>query len=231
MFKVYDDSNFVINYQDNLEKLVTNFVSYYKKNINALFNKFHLKNIKKMEIRLFSDKSLLGDIPYKLGDFAGFFNDKGVNCYININGNKSESYIIKAIMHEIVHHIYRFYIESDTSNRIIWFDEGLAMNFSLQNDKYNDDDNFKEFLVNKIFSIKSIPCINDLNHGGSFVNDNYNGYDLSYLVVRYLIETDSQRDFYFIMKDKDLIKSIGNNVLESAMKYYKNKYFNTLNIK
>ena len=32
-------------------------------------------------------------------------------------------------------------------------------------------------------------------------------------------------------KDKDLIKSIGNNVLESAMKYYKNKYFNTLNIK
>ena len=231
MFKEYNDNDFVINYQDDLEKLVTNFVSYYKKNINVLFNKFHLKNIKKMEIRLFSDKSLLGDIPYKLGDFAGFFNDKGVNCYTNNNGNKSESYIIKAIMHEIVHHIYRFYIENDTTNRIIWFDEGLAMNFSLQNDKYNDDDNFKEFLVNKIFSIKSIPCINDLNHGGSFVNDNYNGYDLSYLVVRYLIETNSQRDFYFIMKDKDLIKSIGNNVLESAMKYYKNKYFNTLNIK
>ena len=231
MFKEYNDNDFVINYQDDLEKLVTNFVSYYKKNINALFNKFHLKNIKKMEIRLFSDKSLLGDIPYKLGDFAGFFNDKGVNCYININGNKSESYIIKAIMHEIVHHIYRYYIEDDADNRVIWFDEGLAMNFSLQNDKYNDDDNFKEFLDNKIFSIKSIPCINDLNHGGSFVNDNYNGYDLSYLVVRYLIETNSQRDFYFIMKDKDLIKSIGNNALESAMKYYKNKYFNTLNIK
>lgn len=231
MFKVYDDSNFVINYQDNLEKLVTNFVSYYKNNINELFKKFYLESINKMKIRLFSDKSLLGDIPYKLGDFAGFFNDKGVNCYININGKKSEDDIIKAIMHEIVHHIYRFYIENDTTNRIIWFDEGLAMNFSLQNDKYNDDDNFKEFLVNKIFSIKSIPCINDLNHGSSFVNDNYNGYDLSYLVVRYLMETNSQRDFYFIMKDKDLIKSIGNNVLESAMKYYKNKYFNTLNIK
>ena len=68
MFKKYNDNDFVINYQDDLEKLVTNFVSYYKKNINALFNKFHLKNIKKMEIRLFSDKSLLGDIPYKLGE-------------------------------------------------------------------------------------------------------------------------------------------------------------------
>ena len=84
MFKVYDDSNFVINYQDNLEKLVTNFVSYYKNNINELFKKFYLDSINKMEIRLFSDKSLLGDIPYKLGDFAGFFNDKGVNCYINM---------------------------------------------------------------------------------------------------------------------------------------------------
>lgn len=146
MFKEYNDNDFVINYQDDLGKLVTNFVSYYKKNINALFNKFHLKNIKKMEIKLFSDKSLLGDIPYKLGDFAGFFNDKGVNCYININGNKSESYIIKAIMHEIVHHIYRYYIEDDADNRVIWFDEGLAINFSLQNDKYNDTDIFKEFL-------------------------------------------------------------------------------------
>ena len=31
MFKEYDDNDFVINYQDDLEKLVTNFVSYYKK--------------------------------------------------------------------------------------------------------------------------------------------------------------------------------------------------------
>ena len=218
MFKEYNDNDFVINYQDDLEKLVTNFVSYYKKNINALFNKFHLKNIKKMEIRLFSDKSLLGDIPYKLGDFAGFFNDKGVNCYININGNKSESYIIKAIMHEIVHHIYRFYIEEEFDSRIIWFDEGLAMNFSLQNDK------FKKFLNNKIFSIKNIPCINDLNHGKSFVNENYNGYDLSYLVVRYLIENNSDEDFYLIMKSKNKIRNIGENILEIAIWYYYDYY-------
>ena len=224
MFKVYDDSNFVISYQDDLEKLVTNFVCYYKNNINELFKKFYLESINKMEIRLFSDKSLLGDIPYKLGDFAGFFNNNGVNCYININGKKSEDDIIKAIMHEIVHHIYRFYIESDTTNRIIWFDEGLAMNFSLQNDKYNDEDTFKEFLNNKIFSIKNIPCINDLNHGKSFVNENYNGYDLSYLVVRYLIENNSQEDFYLIMKSKNKIRNIGENILEIAIGYYHDYY-------
>lgn len=224
MFKEYNDNDFVINYQDDLKKLVTNFVSYYKKNINVLLNRFHLDSINKLEIRLFSDKSLLDNIPYKLGDFAGFFNDKGVNCYINISGNKSESYIIKAIMHEIVHHIYRFYIEEEVDSRIIWFDEGLAMNFSLQNDKYNDEDTFKEFLNNKIFSIKNIPCINDLNHGKSFVNENYNGYDLSYLVVRYLIENNSQEDFYLIMKSKNKIRNIGENILEIAIGYYHDYY-------
>ncbi len=224
MFKEYNDNDFVINYQDDLKKLVTNFVSYYKKNINVLLNRFHLDSINKLEIRLFSDKGLLDNIPYKLGDFAGFFNDKGVNCYINISGNKSESYIIKAIMHEIVHHIYRFYIEEEVDSRIIWFDEGLAMNFSLQNDKYNNTDTFKEFLNNKIFSIKNIPCINDLNHGKSFVNENYNGYDLSYLVVRYLIENNSQEDFYLIMKSKNKIRNIGENILETAIGYYHDYY-------
>lgn len=33
------------------------------------------------------------------------------------------------------------------------------------------------------------------------------------------------------MRDKDLIKSIGNNVLESVSHYYKIKYINTLNLK
>lgn len=224
MFKEYNDNDFVISYQGDLEKLVTNFVSYYKKNINALLNKFHLDSINKLEIRLFSDKGLLGDIPYKLGNFAGFFNDKGVSCYININGNKSESYIIKAIMHEIVHHIYRYYIEDDIGNRVIWFDEGLAMNFSLQNDKYNNEDNFKEFLNNRVFNIVNIPCINDLNHGSDFVNENYNGYDLAYLAVKYLIENNSDEDFYLIMRSKVAIKDIGENILNIAISYYYNIY-------
>ena len=224
MFKVYDDSNFVINYQDNLEKLVTNFVCYYKNNINELLKKFYLGSIDKMEIRLFSDKDLLSYIPYKLGDFAGFFNNNGVNCYININGKKSEDDIIKAIMHEIVHHIYRYYIEDDADNRVIWFDEGLAMNFSLQNDKYKDEDTFKEFLNNRVFSITNIPCINNLKHGSDFVNKNYNGYDLAYLAVKYLIENNSDEDFYLIMKNKKVIRDIGENILDIAINYYYNIY-------
>ena len=79
MFKEYNDNDFVINYQDNLEKLVTIFIDYYKKNIGALLNRFHLESVNKLEIRSFSDIGLLGDIPYKLEYVAGFFNNKGVN--------------------------------------------------------------------------------------------------------------------------------------------------------
>ena len=56
------------------------------------------------------------------------------------------------------------------------------------------------------------------------VNENYNGYDLSYLVVRYLIENNSQEDFYLIMKSKNKIRNIGENILEIAIGYYHDYY-------
>lgn len=224
MFKIYNDDNFIINYQDNLEDLVNYFICYYNEHINELLRRFHLDKINKLDIRLFSDKKLLGSVPYKLGDFAGFFNNRGVNCYININGRKGINDIIKAIMHEIVHHIYRFYIEENIEDRITWFDEGLAMNFSLDHEKYNDKDMFICFLNTKILNIKNIPCINHLSHGNNFINDEFNGYDLSYFAVRYLIDSNSEEEFYKIMKSKDKIKNIGVNVLDTAVTFYVDKF-------
>ena len=51
-----------------------------------------------------------------------------------------------------------------------------------------------------------------------------NGYDLSYLVVRYLIENNSDEDFYLIMKSKNKIRNIGENILEIAIWYYYDYY-------
>ena len=47
---------------------------------------------------------------------------------------------------------------------------------------------------------------------------------MSYLVVRYLIENNSDEDFYFIMKSKKTIKDIGENILNIAISYYYNIY-------
>ena len=98
------------------------------------------------------------------------------------------------------------------------------MNFSLQNDKYNNEDTFGEYLNNRVFNVADIPCINDLKHGSDFVNENYNGYDLAYLAVKYLIENNSDEDFYLIMRSKDAIKDIGENILNIAISYYYNIY-------
>ena len=96
------------------------------------------------------------------------------------------------------------------------------MNFSLQNDKYNNEDTFGECLNNRVFNIANIPCINDLKHSGGFINKNYNDYDLAYLAVKYLIENNSDRDFYLIMKNKKAIKDIDENILNIAISYYIN---------
>lgn len=223
MFKIYEDNNFVISYQSGLESLVSDFVNYYNEHIGLLLKKFHLDKINKFEIKLLSDKEMFGVTPYKLGDFAGVFSSEGATCYININGSKSIDDIMKGIMHEIVHHIYRFYIEEDIKNRITWFDEGLAMNFSHDHDRYIDEDYFIGFLKNRILTIDNFPSINELTHGNAFVNDKYNGYDLSYLVVRYLIENNSEDDFNSIMRDKKKILSIGEHVLIDAIDFYVSK--------
>lgn len=224
MFKIYEDNNFVINYQNGLESLVSDFVNYYNEHIGLLLRKFHLDKINKFEIRLFNDKNMFGVTPYKLGDFAGFFSTTGIECYININGNKSIDDIMNGIMHEIVHHIYKCYIEEDIGNRITWFDEGLAMNFSHDHDRYIDEDYFIGFLKNRILTIDNLPSINELTHGNGFVNDKYNGYDLSYLVVRYLIEINSEDNFNSIMRDKKKIINIGEHVLSDAIDFYVSKY-------
>ena len=49
MFKIYNDDNFIINYQDNLEDLVNYFICYYNEHINELLRRFHLDKINKLK--------------------------------------------------------------------------------------------------------------------------------------------------------------------------------------
>jgi hypothetical protein len=66
--------------------------------------------------------------------------------------------------------------------------------------------------------------MNDLKHGSTFKNEHYDGYDLVYLCVRYLIETMSNSEFQKVLKNYDLSIKIGKNVLTDAIKYYKEKF-------
>ena len=62
--------------------------------------------------------------------------------------------------------------------------------------------------------------MNDITHGSTFCNENYNGHDLGYLCVRYLKETLSLNELSDLMKDFNKIKKIGKTILEDALHYY-----------
>ena len=69
-----------------------------------------------------------------------------------------------------------------------------------------------------------MPNMNDLTHGKKFVTETYNGYDLSYFVVRYLLETMSQDRIRTIIKDSQKTEELGKTILSNAIQYYVQKY-------
>lgn len=73
--------------------------------------------------------------------------------------------------------------------------------------------------------------MNTLTHGNLFVNKEYNGYDLSYLAVRYLLETKSKEEIHEIISDSNKVIQIGENILPQALSYYTNKLTINSNIK
>ena len=96
----------------------------------------------------------------------------------------------------------------------------MAQFISGEKDKYADEEKFKRFYLKVKGNTKIIPNLNNLKHGSSFCNDEYNGYDLSYLSVRYLNEILNSEDFKKLMSDFSTIKEYGNNLIYRMFDYY-----------
>lgn len=78
---------------------------------------------------------------------------------------------------------------------------------------------------------KVIPQMNTLEHGNSFVNEDYNGYDLSYLSIKYISEVLSTEQFKDLMSDFEKISQLGNNIINNMFSYYDEKLENKIVIK
>lgn len=53
--------------------------------------------------------------------------------------------------------------------------------------------------------------------------DKYNGYDWSYLMIRYLIETLSKKEFDELMRSKNKIMNIESNIVNDTYNYFTRK--------
>ena len=226
--KQYEDKNFIIYAPNSLNQVVNYIINYTNNNLKNIFDFFSLNDFRRVIVNLFDNidifKNYISEI--RKVDIAtlpwyikGTYDNGMINHYVDISKVK-----LSLILHELVHIIYKeIVLNNEYQKRVVWLDEGLAQNLSGENKVLENDEKFISF-IDKILSIENLPALNELSHGKNFSNNLYNGYDLSYLAVRYLIETKNHDEVLNIIRSNEKSLQIGNTILEDAIKFYCIKY-------
>ena len=225
-----ENKDFVIYSADTLYELANDTLIELSSNKQRILKFFELSDYRQVEVNLYDNQDdfiqFLKNVRSPeclIPDYCqGTFDDYMINHSIDLKTlNAQYSKHLKSSLHEFIHIIYNDVIADE---RIIWLDEGLAMNLSGEYSIYDDEEKFKTFFQTSILSIKKFPSMNELTHGKEFVNEDYNGYDLSYLVVRYMLETMKHDDVLSTIKKSENVKLLGQNVLDNAIQYYSKKF-------
>ena len=214
---------------DNMHEILISKIEEYK-------SLFDVDNLCQFQINYFDDLDKFREFIYdlrgekkSLPEYArGTYDNGMVNAYIQNNiivGSPLYDKRLYMASHEIFHIMYmRYILKNDHTKRIIWYDEGMAQFMSGEKHELLDFDNFKNFYMNVKDTTKIIPNMNEITHGDSFCNENYNGYDLSYLAIRYLNEVLHEVEFKELMSNFKRIESYGKNILQDMFEYYENKF-------
>lgn len=210
---------------DNMHDVLNDKIEQYKKI-------FKIKQLNPIQINYFDNIEEFRNFIYKirgekesLPEYAtGTYDNGMINAFItpNIDIN-SNDYKIKLYLanHELFHILYMQYIlKNDYQKRIVWYDEGMAQFLSGEMDELLDIEKFKKFYLKVKNNTLVIPNLNEIEHGTSFCNNNYNGYDLSYLCIRYLREIMTNEEFQDLMSNFSKIKEYGINIIENMFAYY-----------
>ena len=226
MKKVLETTLCKINYSESLQSLAKETSLLMENKILEYQSFFNIKLEEKVVINYFDDIDEFRNFIYEirgekesLPDYAeGTYDGGMVNAYIAPNKQLKRLHMAN---HELFHILYMKYIlKNDYSKRIVWYDEGMAQFMSGENDHLEDINEFHRFYCKVRKQTTTIPILNDLEHGDSFVNSDYNGYDLSYLVIRYLFDTLSHNEFNKLMYDFNKIKEISNSLIIEMFNYY-----------
>lgn len=207
------NNNLTILCSNGLKKFSNEFINYYDENINKVREKLSIDEETKMIVVLTDDIEKAGFV-YGNSSFSGFFNDKGAFAYIDLNGNTPKEYMFKLLIHELIHHLYKYYIYGKEKERITWVDEGLAQFFSGQKDYLKNKEKYKLFVDENLENIDNIN-LNELNHNDKSFGNN-NGYNLSYIAIRYLYETHNHEEFIKIIKDYKKLIELGSVIIRQT---------------
>ena len=229
MTKVLENNICKINYSSSLYKLAKDTIVLLEQKIKEYQLLFDVKMDEKFIVNYFDKIDDFRDFIYEirkenisLPSYAtGTYDNGMINAYIAPKVQMESRYTAS---HELFHILYMKYIlANDYSKRIVWYDEGMAQFVSGEKDYLEKNDNFLKFYFKVKEQTKIIPDMNTIEHGTSFCNDDYNGYDLSYLAIRYLSEILNRKQFIELMSQFSNIKTLGNDIILKMFKYYDKK--------
>ena len=229
MQKIIETNICRINYSDSLQELAESTIKLLQTKIVEYQKMFNIQFDEQIVVNYFDDLEKFREFIYEirgeresLPKYAKGTYDSGmINAYIEPNTQMKRLYTAS---HELFHILYMKYIlKDDYSKRIVWYDEGMAQFMSGEKDKIIDEAAFKKFFLRVKEDTKEIPNLNDLKHGDSFYNDKYNGYDLSYLSIKYLNDIFNSEKFVKLMSDFPNIKKYGDDIVTNMFSYYNQK--------
>lgn len=214
----FENEKFKINYDKEIESFIDEIIvsPIYKE----ILDFFEIKDFPQVTANLFvrqedfikylTEEQGMKDIPsYCRGTFdKNLINQK-------IDPSEKVERILGVFYHELVHVVYKEIYDK----RVVWFDEGLAQNISGQYDWLKDRNQLKQYFK-RFLKNNEIVDMNKLKHGKEFVTDKYNGYALSHICVRYMIDTMSHKDILDYAKSAQKLLEVGENVLEKAKDFY-----------
>ena len=130
----------------------------------------------------------------------------------SFNNEWSKTEYEKVIFHELIHGI-QFTLFGTTPE---WLNEGIA--------KYLDGTYSRgiKWLMENYINNNPIPNQEEIEN--EFGMHDYDSYDYSYLMVSYLIDTFGKDSFVDLLRDKEQIKIVKDNLLVKAINYYNEKY-------
>lgn len=228
MIETIRKNNCIINYSKSLQELADKTIEILDKKVNEYKVIFKIETSEEIIVNYFDNKDEFRNFIINLRgedtlpEYAtATYDNEMINAYINPENQLQRIYTAS---HELFHIMYMKYVlENDYSKRIVWFDEGMAQYLSGEKDRLNDLNKFNEYYEQAKNNTKQIPDLNTLIHGKSFVNENYNGYNLSYLSIRYLSEILTKDEFFNLMSNFEKIKGIGSNIIQNMFEYYDKK--------
>ena len=230
MQKIIETDMCKINYSDSLQELAEATIKLLQTKIVEYKRLFNIQFEEQIVVNYFDDLEEFREFIYdirgekkSLPTYAkGTYDNDMVNAYIEPNEQLKRLFTSS---HELFHILYMKYIlKNDYSKRIVWYDEGMAQFVSGEKEKYVNEEKFKKFYLKVKEETKIIPNLNDIEHGNLFYNDKYNGYDLSYLAIKYLNDILNQEEFVKLMSDFSNIRKYGKDIVTNMFAYYDKKF-------